>query len=107
MVDNMSYRSMPIDHLPDPAVDVDSEDLPTWRDEASCRGLDISIFFPDEGDAAGIARAKDVCASCPVQDMCAAYAVEQNQTEGIWGGTTRQERRKLRRLWLKELRQAG
>ena len=113
----MSYRSLPIGQSsPGPiavgeseaaAWDVEPEDAPTWRDKASCRGLDIAAFFPVEGDAAAIARAKDVCADCPVRADCLSYAVEHNQTEGIWGGTTRQERRKLRRLWLKDLSDVG
>ena len=90
-----------------PAIDPEFDDIPTWRDEAVCRGFDIEVFFPDEGDAAAISAAKDICAACPVLDDCLAYAVEHNQTEGIWGGTTRQERRRLRRIWLRDVREAG
>ncbi len=89
------------------AYDIDEDVVPTWRDGAACRGFDISVFFPDESDSDAIAHAKDICLSCPVIDDCLSYAVEHNQTEGIWGGTTRQERRRLRRIWLKELREAG
>ncbi len=78
-----------------------------WRAEASCRGHELSVFFPDEGDLAGIDRAKAICENCPVNDLCLSYAVETNQTEGIWGGATKQERRRLRRRWLKELREAS
>lgn len=95
----MTYRDSPID-----------EEVPVsepWREFASCRGHDLSVFFPDDGDAAGIARAKAICADCPVADLCLSYAVETNQTEGIWGGATKQERRRLRRRWLKELREAS
>ena len=88
-------------------VDLDPEDIPTWRDDALCRGFDIGVFFPDEGDADAIAHAKDICKACPVLEDCLSYAVEHNQTDGIWGGTTRQERRKLRRIWVREMREAG
>ena len=100
----MTYRSLPMEPVTD---DVDPEDIPTWRDDAACRGFDISVFFPDEGDSKAIAHAKEICRTCPVMDDCAAYAVEHNQTEGIWGATTRQERRRLRRIWLKDLREVG
>ena len=90
-----------------PVGEPDFEDIPSWRDEALCRGFDLGVFFPDEGDAAAISAAKEICSSCPVADECLAYAVENNQTEGIWGGTTRQERRRLRRIWLQEMREAG
>lgn len=88
-------------------MELDDEiEQPSWRVDAACRGFDAYAFFPDEGDAAGIARAKAVCAGCPVADECLAYAVETNQTEGVWGGATKQERRRLRRQWLRELKQA-
>ena len=90
-----------------PVEDPEFEDIPSWRDEALCRGFDLGVFFPDEGDTAAITAAKEICASCPVAEDCLAFAVENNQTEGIWGGTTRQERRRLRRIWLREMREAG
>ncbi len=49
-----------------PVEDPDSEDIPSWRDEALCRGFELGVFFPDEGDAEAIAAAKQICASCPV-----------------------------------------
>jgi len=65
------------------------------------------VFFPDDGDVGAIAGAKTICASCPVLDDCLAYALETIQTEGIWGGTTSRERRKLRRDWMEEIRRAS
>ena len=79
----------------------------TWREEAACRTLDQAIFFPDAGDFGAIDQAKEVCAGCPVASECLSYAVATNQSEGIWGGTTPGERRRIRRRWLKELREAG
>jgi len=96
----MTYRNSPME---DPEVPVREP----WREDASCRGHDLSLFFPDEGDLDGIERAKEICADCPVKDLCLSYAVETNQTEGIWGGATKQERRRLRRRWLKDLREAS
>ena len=96
----VTYRHSPIE-------DLDEIDPPSWREDAACRGFDASVFFPDEGDAAGIAYAKTICESCPVMDDCLSYAVEMNQTEGVWGGATKQERRRLRRRWLRELKEAS
>ena len=87
----------------EPAV----EDMTSWRDQAACRGLDPTRFFPDEGDYVGVERAKQTCAPCPVAWECLSYAVWSNQTEGIWGGATRGERRRYRRLVAKELREVG
>jgi WhiB family redox-sensing transcriptional regulator len=48
-----------------------------------------------------------VCAMCPVQEACLAYAIESRQTVGIWGGATTRERRRLRRRWLEGARRIG
>lgn len=44
-----------------------------------------------------IAKAKAVCADCPVVRACLEWALESNQQDGIWGGTDEGERRRLRR----------
>lgn len=41
--------------------------------------------------------AKEVCGECPVKVDCLDYALETNQDSGIWGGTSEEERRTLRR----------
>ena len=78
-----------------------------WRDGAACRGSDSQIFFPSSEDLGAIAAAKGMCETCPVREACLAYAVETNQTEGIWGGLTARQRRRTRRNWLEEQRQAS
>lgn len=66
-----------------------------WRDEAACAGLDTNIFFPvTEAEAA---QAKSVCASCPVREECLEWAISTRQGDGVWGGLTEDERRRLRR----------
>ena len=71
-----------------------------WREAAACRASDPELFFPvgstgpvlEEIDAA-----KAVCHDCPVRHPCLQFALETNQDTGIWGGTTEEERRRLRR----------
>lgn len=41
---------------------------------------------PTAGDRARLDTAREVCARCPVQEACLAYAIE-NQRYGVWGGT--------------------
>lgn len=41
-------------------------------------------------------EAKKLCGMCPVQDTCLAYAMEANEPEGVWGGLTPDERKKMR-----------
>jgi hypothetical protein len=41
---------------------------------------------PTTADRARLDAARAVCAGCPVQAACLAYAIE-NQRYGVWGGT--------------------
>lgn len=67
----------------------------TWRERAACRNLDTDMFFPDAEADAGQALA--VCAACPVRDACLDWAIATRQHDGIWGGTTESERKRIRR----------
>jgi len=75
-----------------------------WRDHANCRSADPSLFFPDAGAEEAqreeIEAARALCQACPVQAACLQFALETRQQDGIWGGTTEEERRRLRRAWL-------
>ncbi len=84
-------------------------DHPSWRELAACLRLEEGEvdFFPDPEDVGAIAVAKAVCATCPVAEECLAYAIETNQSEGIWGGLTPKERARLRRRWLEQIRRAS
>lgn len=66
----------------------------TWRSDAACRGVDPEIFHPERGESTAYPRS--ICASCPVQADCREYAVIANEKYGIWGDTSRRERRRLR-----------
>ena len=64
-----------------------------WRQHGACRGLDPAIFYPlDDEDAE---PAKEVCAVCPVQAACLEHALATREKEGIWGGATERERRRI------------
>ena len=79
------------------ALTLQSDD---WRDLASCRDTDPDLFFPvgTTGPAIEqIATAKRVCAECLAKDECLEYALNTNQDSGIWGGTSEEERRDIRR----------
>jgi WhiB family redox-sensing transcriptional regulator len=68
-----------------------------WRHDAACRDLDTAIFFPDSEDASESAAAKAVCSGCPVRAACLEFALSTRQDDGVWGGLTEVERRRLRR----------
>jgi WhiB family redox-sensing transcriptional regulator len=83
-------------------VVVGEEDL-SWRNLASCNDFDPDLFFPagDTGPAAAqIEEAKRICNECVVKPECLSFAIESNQVNGIWGGTTENERRLVRRRWM-------
>ena len=74
-----------------------------WRRTAACRDTDPDLFFPvgTTGPAIEqIANAKAVCRQCESQTACLEFAIATNQDSGIWGGTSEEERRKLRRQYL-------
>jgi WhiB family redox-sensing transcriptional regulator len=65
----------------------------TWRQHAACRGLDAVIFYPTSDEEAE--PAKDVCAQCAVRTTCLEHALAVREKEGIWGGCTERERRRI------------
>lgn len=70
--------------------------------DAACKSEDPDLFFASDFERmadweARIAKAKAVCARCPVRDACLAYALDTSQWFGIWGGLTEDERRALLR----------
>jgi WhiB family redox-sensing transcriptional regulator len=70
-----------------------------WMSGSACHGEDPELFFPvGESHAAQwqIYAAKMVCGRCGVRALCLADA-QSTQHEGIWGGTTAQERAAARR----------
>ena len=72
-----------------------------WKERAACAGYANSVFFPTNETTPGqIDKAKAICAVCQVNEACLEYAFETNQISGIWGGTTEEERKSLRRKWL-------
>lgn len=65
----------------------------TWRSLARCRGADPTIFHPVNDDDAE--EAKAICALCPVREPCLEYAIAAREKDGVWGGLTARERRRL------------
>jgi WhiB family redox-sensing transcriptional regulator len=71
-----------------------------WRHRAACRDEDPELFFPigTTGPALlQVEEARAVCRGCGVVDDCLAWALESGQDSGVWGGTTEDERRELKR----------
>ncbi len=73
----------------------------SWASQAACVGEARLFFSPDryerdEAKARRIAKAKAICATCPVIERCR----EEGRREefGVWAGLTAPERKRWRRL---------
>jgi WhiB family redox-sensing transcriptional regulator len=66
-----------------------------WRKHAACRCIDPDVFYPVSDEEA--AEAKTICGVCPVREACLEYALAHREREGVWGGTTERERRRIHR----------
>lgn len=70
-----------------------------WMDHAACAGTTVDFFAKatnKRGEPTQAAeRAKAICAACAVETECLTYALDAQEREGIWGGTTPEERRSL------------
>ncbi|MFI0353275.1 WhiB family transcriptional regulator [Actinomadura sp. 9N407] len=70
-----------------------------WEESTSCRSLDPDLFFPVAGESVyttQIAAIRRICAACPAASPCLEWALSTGEPDGIWAGTTPDERRRLR-----------
>jgi WhiB family transcriptional regulator, redox-sensing transcriptional regulator len=88
---------------PVPEADIDIRSLPDdvgppdrWQERSACYGLDAEIFFPTTEEEAGLALS--YCSMCSVKELCLAWALQNGERYGVWGGTTEQQRRRLNRI---------
>jgi WhiB family redox-sensing transcriptional regulator len=73
-----------------------------WAERALCAQADPDAWFPDKSQRGLAAIATRICGHCPVRTPCLDYVLSGADTwagiaTGIWGGTTPQERDRLRR----------
>ncbi|WP_192809927.1 WhiB family transcriptional regulator [Actinomadura rudentiformis] len=80
---------------------------------------DPDLFFTEDGTyedrrmyGTGVTdehveAAKHMCATCDFEQDCLDLALDQNEHYGIWGGTTPDERRRLRRRRQRSTRPAA
>jgi WhiB family transcriptional regulator, redox-sensing transcriptional regulator len=68
-----------------------------WREAGACKGLEPEIFYPDPDDDTEAEVAKEVCSRCFVQTACLEFALAAREKEGVWGGLTERERRRITR----------
>lgn len=76
-------------------TDSDIEINSTWKSRRQCRGMEPNFFFPH--DSKDVEIAKEYCQGCPVINECLEYALENNIKDGVWGGMSESDRRRLKR----------
>jgi DNA-binding GntR family transcriptional regulator len=83
-----------------PAADAARLEGRGWLELAACKDSDPELFFPERGEQAKGQAAKQVCASCQVQQQCRDLAVRasasREEDHGIFAATTPHERSGLR-----------
>lgn len=57
---------------------------------ANCKGR-TDDFFDDRISA--VAKAKEICATCPIKQDCLQWALEHREAWGVWAGLDYQELR--------------
>ena len=61
----------------------------------ACAGIDPEQFFPE--DEATLAAARQICADCPLQDVCRELGLARGES-GVWGGLLLEGGRVLERV---------
>lgn len=54
------------------------------------------LFFAEDEATTTYREAKMLCRQCPVIGLCGDYAIRFNMSEGVWGGFTPADRRRVR-----------
>jgi WhiB family redox-sensing transcriptional regulator len=67
----------------------------SWMERKACASLGVDLFYTET--PAAHAQAKRTCASCPVHGECLEYALTMSEPDGVWGGMTARERRRIAR----------
>lgn len=62
--------------------------LGEWIESAMCKGEDMFDGYHK--------RLFALCRACPVRQQCAEYAIAARMDDGIWGGLTVADRRRVR-----------
>lgn len=73
---------------------------PAWTADAACTQGHPDAWWPalrDPTAHTSAVLALDICRTrCPVHEQCLDAALEANEHEGIWGGHTPNQRRRIR-----------
>lgn len=79
---------------------IDDDGPDAWKRQGNCLGLNPNFMFPSK--EGGFNEAKKVCTECPVKVECLEYALKNKINEGVWGGASERERRRIARQHRKQ-----
>ena len=72
-----------------------------WAQDAACRLLPADVadklFFPKKhkGVRTDYSGAQAICETCPVRVPCLAYSIAHGIPEGVWGGRSPEQRKRM------------
>lgn len=72
-----------------------------WQERGLCRAHDAVVFFPPihfepkREREAREAKAKAICAACPVRSECLEWALDAEEPFGVWGGHSELDRKNI------------
>lgn len=71
---------------------------PAFTGDEPCAqtGADFFISDGDSNRYRNVRQLRAICGACPMQEPCLEYALHV-KVVGFWGGTTDEERRRIRR----------
>jgi WhiB family redox-sensing transcriptional regulator len=78
-----------------------------WRAASACRDADLDMFFPVAATSTQVSRALRICQGCAVRQQCLDFALRSGEKDGIWGGTTPEDRVRARRALTRGRRPAA
>jgi WhiB family redox-sensing transcriptional regulator len=64
-----------------------------WMADGNCAHESPATFFPSDG--VGVEIARRICTTCPVREQCLEYALTNRIDNGVWGGLSERERRRV------------
>lgn len=72
----------------------------SWIEHGACRGTKDAtlIFYGVDDQPHDTAKAKAICAACPVRRECLDYAINEGDHFGVWGGATDNQRDRIAQL---------
>jgi len=89
-------------------INILADGRPDFYNYAACKEQGIAMFFPGRGQSSLVKKAVATCQFCPVQYECFEYAMNTETEDGVWGGSTPEERSKwiqskisVEEAWLK------